>query len=869
MQPEKWQQVEQIFHEALEVDFSARAEFLAVHCGNDPELRREVESLIAADAPNTSFLEEPALKIHAEQQLPDSRIGETFGHYKILEKIGAGGMGAIYLAERSDDEFQKRVAVKIIKRGMDSDAILRRFRQERQILAALEHPNIARLLDGGTTADGLPFLVMEYIEGVPVNVYCRENDLDLTTRLALFREICAAVQFAHQKLVVHRDLKPSNIFVTKDGTPKLLDFGIAKLLNTTDASETQTQHRVLTPAYASPEQLRGETVSTATDVYSLGLILREILQVSSLKSQVSSSKFQVSGSKSQVAGAGEERKVNGKGQTLPDDVRAIVRTATHEDTARRYGSAENLSEDIRRHLVGLPVSARKDTFGYRTGKFLRRNPVAVMAVTVIFLLLVGGILLVSRQARIAERERMRAERRAENLRLLSSSFAVELHDAILNLPGSLPARQLLLTRAVEQLDVLAAESDGNPQLQDELAQGYYNLSQLPNINLADVDQNAQKGIAIYQNLLAADPPNIAYRKQLAKGYTLQANAQKVRGDTSGALALLQKSMTILEAVVADDPEVGKHRLLLQDVEAETAAILIITGRARESLEMSRKALALGAELVKLNAIDDDFERMLAVLHFDECKSLTYLGDYQGSLELLRADWSIVAEQAAAHPNDTRFRYEIWAYQRGLALAFERSGDKQAAAESLKSALEIIDGLRKSSLEDIGYQRNTSFTRLALGQFFVRQNQAALAVPQLVQALGMSEKIFAGDAEKGETLEDLARIHAALGNAFVLLGKRDEGAKHLRESLGFFQKALDRDAENALFRRDFAETLGKIGDLLQKSLNPVDRRAAKDYLVQSAEIWQDLQNKGILSYADTDQPKLAAQNLAQFVLSLES
>lgn len=833
-----YEKVKEIFSLAIELAPAERVAFLDENCAADQNLRGEVESLLEAHRDAENFLNEvSAVQVVQDAYQSSSRlIGQKLDKYRIKQEIGRGGMGVVFLAERED--FHQQAALKIIKRGMDSDAILERFAREREILAALNHPFIARLSDGGTTADGMPFFVMEYVEGSAIDEYCENNNLTEKEKLELFRKVCSAVSFAHQKLVVHRDLKPTNILVTADGTPKLLDFGIAKLLNAADPNETQTHHRILTPAYASPEQLRGETVSTATDVYSLGLILRKILEP-----KYSSE----TGRKEKTAG----------------DLQAILQTAAHEDSARRYGSAENLSEDLRRYLEGLPVSARKDTFGYRAGKFLKRNRLGVAALTTTFLLLVGGILLVSRQAEIAERERAKAERRAENLRKLSSSFAIELHDAILNLPGSLAARQLLLTRAVEQLDTLAAESDGNPDLEDELAQGYYNLSELPNINLADVERNTNKGIAIYQKLLAADSKNITYRKQLAKGCILQSNVEKVRGDTSGALALLEKSMAILEAVAADEPEVLEHKNMLREVEGSLATILMMMGRARDALELSRKSRILGEELVKFGKINDDFEKMGAVLHFDECKSLTYLGDYQNSLELLRADFQIVSEQAAMHPNDTRFRYELWAYQRNLSIVLERTNNKKAAFENLQTAFGLIENLLKMSPEDVGYQRNTSFTRLALGQFLVRQNRAEKALPHLRGSLEMSERIFAGDSQKGETLEDLARIHSALGEALILLKKEAEGIKHLRKSLVFFQKGLEHDPENALFRRDFAEALEQTADALQKSVNPNDREEAKDFLTQSLQIWQDLQNKGILSYTDAEHPKLAAQNLAQF------
>lgn len=273
-----YRKIKEIFSAALEVAPEERSTFLNQKCTDDI-IRREVESLLDAREEAGEFLQEvSAVEVMRHSfDRNDKYIGHKIDKYRIIREIGRGGMGVVFLAERED--FRQQVALKIIKRGMDSDAILERFARERQILAALNYPFIARLSDGGTTEEGTPFFVMEYVEGAPLDEYCKENDLSEKDKLEIFRKICSAVSFAHQKLVVHRDLKPSNILVTADGTPKLLDFGIAKLLNTTDAKETQTQQRVLTPAYASPEQMRGETVSTTTDVYSLGLILREILQV--------------------------------------------------------------------------------------------------------------------------------------------------------------------------------------------------------------------------------------------------------------------------------------------------------------------------------------------------------------------------------------------------------------------------------------------------------------------------------------------------------------------------------------------------------------------------------------------------------------
>ena len=324
-----------LFAAVLELNPAERAVFLEKECGGDSSVRSEIEELLRAyeQAQSNSFLSASAIELEAKHfagEEIDSRVGQTFGHYKILEKIGAGGMGAIYLAERDDDAFHKKVAVKIIKRGMDTDAILRRFRNERQILANLEHPNIARLLDGGTTEDGLPFLVTEFVEGLPIDKFCRTNNLSEREKIALFRTVCSAVAFAHRNLVVHRDLKPSNILVTAEGEPKLLDFGIAKLVGEAESEiATHTHLRVTTPAYASPEQTAGKAITTATDVYSLGVILHELLTGKRPLSCVSSQP-------SVENGGGQMTR--DKGLRLKGELRNIVAQALRTEPERRYSS---------------------------------------------------------------------------------------------------------------------------------------------------------------------------------------------------------------------------------------------------------------------------------------------------------------------------------------------------------------------------------------------------------------------------------------------------------------------------------------------------------------------------------------------------
>ncbi|HEX8283653.1 MAG TPA: serine/threonine-protein kinase [Pyrinomonadaceae bacterium] len=452
MRSEEWKKVEEVLDAALELEPRERRRFLDAACDGAPALRREVESLLACEGPADGFLDAPALAFSADffddDDAADGRAGQTVGRYRLIREIGRGGMGTVFLAERADGEFEQQVALKVVRRGFADTELARRFRHERRILASLNHPNIARLLDGGVSEEGEPFLAMEYVEGVRVDAYADARRLGTRERLELFRQVCAAVQYAHQNLVIHRDLKPSNILVTADGTPKLLDFGIAKLLDAEGdgaGAHTVTELGVMTPEYASPEQVRGESVTTASDVYSLGVVLYELLagrrpyRVRSRKPgeaaraiceqeperpSAASRTVETNGASSNVSrsnsSASNGSASNGSASTRPSvppsqlrgDLDNIVLMAMRKEPARRYASVAQLSEDIRRHIDGLPVVARKDTFKYRAAKFVKRNKAAATAAALVVLTLVGGIVAVAWQARVAkEQARVAAQER--------------------------------------------------------------------------------------------------------------------------------------------------------------------------------------------------------------------------------------------------------------------------------------------------------------------------------------------------------------------------------------------------------------------------------------------------------------------------
>ncbi len=426
MTPERWAQIRQIFDGALERQQQDRAAYLQAVCAGDEQLRREVESLLASHEDSEEFMSTPAadLKMLALDVSSASvpRVPRV-GPYQLEKRIGRGGMGSVWLGTRADQAYHKKVAVKMVKRGMDSAEILRRFRMERQVLARLDHPNIARLIDGGSTPEGSPYLVMEYVEGTPIDQYCESHTSTISERLNLFRSVCAAVQYAHSNLVVHRDIKAGNILVTADGIPKLLDFGIAKLmdadLSPSMAAETRPEFRPMTLEYASPEQIRGEPITTASDVYSLGVLLYRLLtgrfpfsgadmrsrmamqQAICDKEPPKPSSVALSGEDSSVPQATQkinlaqeesrEKARRRLKKKLAGDLDVIILKALRKDPARRYGSAEQFSEDVRRYLEGKPVEARGDSLGYRLTKFVGRNPAGVTAAAVVLVLLLGSV----------------------------------------------------------------------------------------------------------------------------------------------------------------------------------------------------------------------------------------------------------------------------------------------------------------------------------------------------------------------------------------------------------------------------------------------------------------------------------------------
>ena len=548
MASERWLQVKHIFADVLEQEPDSRAAFLAEACAGDPILRHEVESLLLADEQaGGEFLQQPPGQAPEESPLIRRRIGP----YELVREIGQGGMGAVFLALRADDEYRKQVAIKLVRPGMDTEAIVNRFRYERQILASLDHPSIARLLDGGTSETGLPYFVMEYVDGQPLNEYCAAQKLTIAERLRLFQKVCSAVQYAHQNLVVHRDLKPGNILVTREGVPKLLDFGIAKVLHQSSASQLSTMTasgvRPMTPDYASPEQVRGEQITTATDIYSLGVVLYELLtntrphrfktfttrEIERVICEEEPLRPSTAVRDKTIPDRKLERKSNPQPgirntKLLRGDLDNIVLMALRKEPERRYSSVEQFARDLQRHLDGLPVSARSDTFSYRATKFAGRHRIGVGLAAAFVLLILGFAAYATVQASRIARERDRAEK--------VSAFTRELFKS--NDPSraqgkSITAREILDQSAPKIERELENQPDVQADLLDTIGQVYQSLGLYDNALPL-----LQKALETRRRVFGNES------NEVAEGLLHLASVQQDKADYAGTQRSLDESLSI-------------------------------------------------------------------------------------------------------------------------------------------------------------------------------------------------------------------------------------------------------------------------------------------------------------------------------------
>ncbi|MCH8251533.1 MAG: serine/threonine protein kinase [Planctomycetes bacterium] len=815
MDPDRWTQIKEIFDAATRCESNRRTVLLDRSCGGDAELRAAVESLLGATDAPPGFLEPPIeggavnLAVEAAQILP---VGRRIGPYEVTGVIASGGMGTVYRGVRADGAFDREVAVKVIKPGMATEDMLRRFRREQQALADLDHPYIARLLDGGTTdgePDGDPYLVMEYIDGVPINRYCDEHGLSVAERLALFRNVCSAVHYAHQNLLVHRDLKPTNILVTQSGEPKLLDFGIAKLLSgrTGDRATdpTRTGPPLMTPQYASPEQVRGDPVTTAGDVYSLGVILYELLtghlpydltdkrpgEVERIITEFAPDPPSTTVSRS-ASDHGPARSKPGAPpvdvmathrlsperlcRSLRGDLDRLVLAAMHKDPARRYASAEQLSDDIRCFLEGLPVRAQRDTLEYRTRKFIQRHKAGVAVATFVILSLVLGFGLatagfisaraareeaLNQAARVkveAERARFEADK-AREARLQAERVSGFLQGMLTvadlrDKQSDLTVRDML-DKAASRVDTeLAAETEVRAAIHATIGRSYYAMGLFP-----QAETHLGAAHKAYLEASAADPKTIApILRELG-------NAVSANGHYAQAETLLREALSLSETIRGD------RRLDVAKVEESLAAVLFLEGELPEAQALAQKSLDTMIA-IHTTQHEDVAEAMdtLSSVHLKK-------GTFQEAEDLSRQALSIRrAILDSDHP-------AIPAGLNNLALVLELKGEFTQALALHREALDLLRIRLGDEHPFVAYSlTNQAGVLAALGdndEAAARYREAlrifrVVDDPRAAQAAGGLGALMSniGDYETAETLqrEALAVRREHLGNSHFYVAK---------------------------------------------------------------------------------------------------
>lgn len=760
MTAEEWKAAEAIFHAACELPAASRASFLREKCGHEPALLAHVEALVEARERADQWTPPPSASAARPRR---------FGAYELEKMIGRGGMGAVYLAHRADGEFTQKAAIKIAGLPFEIEPLRERLKLERQILANLNHPNITHLLDGGVTEDGELYLTMEYVEGTPLDEYLRSHPLTVHSRLELFRKITGAVAYAHQNLVVHRDLKPSNILVTPDGEPKLLDFGTAKLLHGATAQATGTNSGFLTVAYASPEQLRGDVVTTLTDVYSLGAILYAMLTGQpAFPSEIAA-------------------RLNGLSElhlpaAVPGELDLIVRKALDPEPARRYSSVQELGAEIDRYLGGHPVHARPASWAYHASKFVARNKATVAAALLVLTAAATGAGMTLWQAR-------KAQARFDELRGFARFVMADLHKGLLQLPGSTALQRTAVERSLGYLDRLAAESAGDDSLKLEVAGGY--------LRLGDVAGNPYRA-----NLGDRKQAEVLYRKGLAMAQSARRTneARRLTAELEIQLAGAVGFGGSKDVGLAEIRHGAEEMRVLSQVSPGDAAMQLSASRAWEAL--GRRLTAGGGNIEEARAGEAEHAYRAAVGYAERALALQTSPE-DALLQLAVCEMSLGLLTGSSKPG------EAMEHQRRALGWLDKLPEGAARAAARRTRASVLGNLgwaegQAGQYENaIAHQRESAALLKALSDADPGNTNLLYAITGAHRALGIVEGYRKNHAAAAAQFGEAANIHARLmqldasnqvyrflrgenlvraGNELTAAGRNTEAAAAAREGL---------------------------------------------------------------------------------------
>jgi eukaryotic-like serine/threonine-protein kinase len=711
------------------------------------------------------------------------------GAYELVELIGSGGMGEVYRARRIDAQYEKEVAIKLVPATHSAGFILQRMRAERQILAKLDHPNIARLIDGGATEDGLPYLIMDLVDGEPLDQYCERRQLPIGQRLRLFRDVCSAVSYAHQHLIVHRDLKPSNILVTADGTVKLLDFGIAKLLQPAlgneGAAPTVTGMSTMTLEFASPEQVLGKPITTASDLYSLGVVLYLLLTRHTPYRSSHESTHELMREVCETEPVRPSARVASENRTggdrLDSDLDAITLRALRKEPERRYTSVDELSEDVRRYLEAMPVTAREGQLAYHAGKFLRRRKLEVAAAALLTASLVGGIITLTHQARLANQQRARAELHFASVRRLAEVSMFQLHDAIKDLPGSTGARELLVNTALEYLNALEDEAGKDRSLRHDLATAYIRVADIQGkVNRANMGKPLEamksygKAIMLLEPLVAASPTDASSRSSLAQAYLQQSRLLAWQGDPKASIALSQRAAEMFGSLAAADPS-PKARIALAEASRVHGINLVLAGNSELATTFADRAVAILEDLHRRQPDDLELAYELGVGYGTgadvwqaDQRPQARATSYALRLKALAVDERLVASTGG---RNAAYMRSLLNDRVSLCQQFNDDGDFRRAIDYCRAAQPLLAKLRTDD-KNVQIELDGAVTLFHLGGALLglgRLGESAALFEQNVNALrAMAQQgnslqiqyLLAGSEEVLGRIESLRAANAA-------------------------------------------------------------------------------------------------------------
>ena len=828
MTPERWRKVGEIFHAALEEPIASRKHWVESACAGDAELRAEVLSLLGSDViAGDEFIEKKVRPAVASllQANSKSNLPMRVGPYRLVSELGRGGMGAVYLADRDDDEYQAQVAVKLVRRGMDTDLILSRFYRERQTLARLQHPNIARLLDGGTTSEGDPYIVMEFVQGERITSYCQSRNLSVAQKLTLFLDVAKAVSYAHRQFVVHRDLKPGNILVDNAGQVKLLDFGICKLLQAPALEPDQTAEvalLALTPDYASPEQIRGDPITVASDIYSLGAVLYELLTgVKPHKVEDYSLRgMERAICETEIPRASVACPDPALARQLKGDLDNILNVALDKDPRRRYETVDRFAEDIQRYLGDEPVKARPDSVSYRVGKFIRRRREFVVAAAVVLVALSAGVVVAFRSARTA-REDLRM------VRQLSNTFLFEVHDAVRYLPGATGPRHLIVQTGLRYLENLSRRAAGDADFEHEVGAAYRRIGDVQgdvmNANLGNTNdalESYRKALMLLDSAVKKDPQHRGATSEQMTVYRRIGNIYTSRRDQQQALAHFRKGEGIAEELLARDPNDASVALQLGELQIASSNAFRFVGDWENARRGYAKAVTLLSRAEK--AFPDNWETRMSL-------ASAYIGVGVCDVRFGRFNEALKAYRDAASIRENLLKRDAAnvATQRDLMIAYGYIGDllgnpnlpNMGDPKGAVAAYErMLDTARRIHMADPLDQRARSDFAIALSRMaaVLPADDALSRIRMLTQAIQLQHEISQGNPENLSNRIEMAVNHNFLGDAYLTARDIKQAMRAYREGVRLAEPMFASATPvlgggTALMYRKLGEALARNGD----------------------------------------------------------